>query len=40
MNKLIKIELERAFKNKMLIISVVIGLVIIYGTRLFQQEKH
>ena len=25
MNKLIKIELERAFKNKMLIISVVIG---------------
>ena len=29
MNKLIKIELERAFKNKMLIISVVIGLVIV-----------
>ena len=26
MNKLIKIEMERAFKNKMLIISVVIGL--------------
>ena len=43
MNKLIKIELERAFKNKMLIISVVIGLVLldlIYGTRLFLQEKH
>ena len=29
MNKLIKIEMERAFKNKMLIISVVIGLVIV-----------
>lgn len=29
MNKLIKIELERAFKNKMLIISVAIGLIIV-----------
>lgn len=29
MKKLIKIEMERAFKNKMLIISVVIGLVIV-----------
>ena len=43
MNKLIKIELERAFKNKMLIISVVIGLVIVgfnIWNEIFQQEKH
>ena len=33
MNKLIKIEMERAFKNKLL-------LDLIYGTRLFLQEKH
>ena len=39
MNKLIKIEMERAFKNKMLIISVVIGLVIDIISILFLNGK-